>query len=366
MIRRRSILQAGIGFAIGGPVSASLDKGRWDSAAGVLKNAAESGQLHAAAIHVQQGDRIFAQSFGAAQNTDAIFLLASISKPITISAVMTLYDRGEFHLDDAVQKFLPEFTGDGREDITMRQLFTHNSGLPDQLPQNAELRASHARLSAFVNGAIRTPLLFKPGTKYSYSSMGILLASEVSRRITGKSIAAFVDEVVCQRLQMKHSALGVGRLNPRSVMQCQVANAAPESGSGAPDTKSWDWNSDYWRKLGVPWGGAHGSVGDVSRFLSAFLHPDGTMLKRRTARMMVRNHNPPGMRSRGLGFDVGRNLGGPGNRADVFGHTGSTGTICWADPTSDTICVILTTLPSGAANPHPRNIAARHVAEAVG
>lgn len=366
MIKRRTILHAGLGLAIGRPVLATLKDNKLEAAADVLKAAVSTGQVAAAGIHVQQGSDVFAHAFGAAKSTDAIFLLASISKPITIAAVMTLYDQREFQLDDAVRKFLPEFTGDGRDDITMRQLFTHNSGLPDQLPQNSKLRASHSDLAAFVNGAIRTPLLFRPGTKYSYSSMGILLASEVARRITGKPIAALIDEAVCRPLEMKHSALGVGRLNPKAFMQCQVANAAPESGSGAPGTKSWDWNSDYWRRLGVPWGGAHGSVGDVARFLSAFLHPDGSLLKPETARMMVRNHNPPGMRSRGLGFDVGSNLGGPGNRKDVFGHTGSTGTICWADPTSDTICVILTTLPSGAANPHPRNVAAQYVAETVG
>lgn len=366
MIKRRTILHAGVGIAFGTPVLAALQKGKWNAAADVLKAAARSGQVDAAAIHVQQSDEMFAKSFGAAGTTDSIFLLASISKPITIAAVMTLFDQGEFRLDEAVQKFLPEFAGGGRDDITMRQLFTHNSGLPDQLPQNSKLRASHADLSAFVSGALRTPLLFKPGSKYSYSSMGILLASEVARRISGKPIATLIDEAVCQPLQMKHSALGVGRLNPNALMNCQVANAAPESGSGDPTTKSWDWNSDYWRRLGVPWGGAHGSVGNVARFLSAFLHPDGKLLKPDTARLMVQNHNPDGMRSRGLGFDVGSNLGGPGKRENVFGHTGSTGTLCWADPTSDTICVILTTLPSGAANPHPRNVAAQHVAEAVG
>ncbi|MEO2027961.1 MAG: serine hydrolase domain-containing protein [Fuerstiella sp.] len=366
MIKRRTILQAGVGLAIGTPLLAALQKNKWTEASDVLQTAADSGQVHAASIHVQQGDHIFAKSFGAAKTTDAIFLLASISKPITIAAVMTLYEQREFRLDDAVQKFLPEFIGDGRDHTTMRQLFTHNSGLPDQLPQNSKLRASHAELSEFVSGAVRTPLLFKPGTKYSYSSMAILLASEVARRISGKTIATLVDEAVCRPLQMKHSALGVGHLNPEALMQCQVANAAPESGSGDPTTKNWDWNSDYWRKLGVPWGGAHGSVGDVARFLSAFLHPEGKLLKPETAHMMVRNHNPDGMRPRGLGFDVGSNLSGPGKREDVFGHTGSTGTLCWADPTSDTICVILTTLPSRAANPHPRNVAAQHVAETVG
>lgn len=80
--------------------------------------------------------------------------------------------------------------------VTMRQLMTHVSGLPDQLPGNAELRSRHAGLAEFVEAAIRTPLLSTPGSRYSYSSMPILLATEVAQRISGKSIALLVDETV--------------------------------------------------------------------------------------------------------------------------------------------------------------------------
>ncbi|MEQ9408710.1 MAG: serine hydrolase domain-containing protein [Fuerstiella sp.] len=363
-MKRRTILQAGLGLAFGGPVMAAVQDDKLQVAADVLQRASDSGQVEAAALYVRQAEREFVRSFGAADSKDAIFLLASISKPITIAAVMTLFEAGEFGLEDPVQKFIPEFRGDGRERITMRQLFTHNSGLPDQLPENSKLRAAHAPLSEFVERAIRTPLLFSPGSKFGYSSMAILLASEVARRISHRPIATLVDEAVCQPLQLKHSALGVGRLNPETLMRCQVENAAPESGSGDPETKSWDWNSDYWRRLGVPWGGAHGSAGDVAKFLNAFLHPQAGFLKRETAQLMIRNHNPPGMRPRGLGFDLGRGLSGPQDSDQVFGHTGSTGTLCWADPASDSICVILTTLPGRAVDPHPRHVASKLVSEA--
>ncbi len=316
-------------------------------------------------MHVRHQDTVFAKSFGKAKTTDAIFLLASISKPISLAAVMTLFDAGEFVLEDPVQKFIPEFKGDGRERITMRHVMTHNSGLPDQLPENAKLRASHAALSEFVKGAIRTPLLFPAGARYSYSSMAVLLASEVARRISGRPIASLVAGSVCKPLKMTNSALGVGHLDPASLMRCQTERAAPESGAGDPSSTNWDWNSDYWRKLGAPWGTAHGSASDVAKFLNAFLHPEGKLLRPETARMMIRNHNPPGMRPRGLGFDLGPQLIGPMNGETVFGHTGSTGTICWADPKTDSSCVVLTTLPGRAVTPHPRDIAARRVADAI-
>ena len=77
------------------------------------------------------------------------------------------------------------------------------------------------------------------------------------------------------------------------------------------------------------------------------------------------NHNPPGVRPRGLGFDLGKAVGGPKVSDQAFGHGGSTGTLCWADPISDSIFVVLTTLPTGAVSPHPRDTTSQHVAEAV-
>jgi CubicO group peptidase (beta-lactamase class C family) len=365
-MKRRVFLQTIPGMVLGAPLLAAVKTGGLEAAADVLAGAAASGQIHAASLYVRRGERVLARSFGAAKTSDSIFLLASISKPISVAALMRLYEKGEFGLDDAIRKFIPEFSGDGRERITMRQALTHVSGLPDQLPQNAKLRARHAPLSEFVAGAIRTPLLFAPGKLYSYSSMAILLASEVAQRISGTSFPALVDETVYRPLGMKHSAMGQGRFKLESLMDCQVERAAPESGSGDPTTKTWDWNSPYWRKLGVPWGGAHGSAPDVARFLGGFLHPAGKALKPETARLMIANHNTPGLRRRGLGFDLGVRANQSGRGEKNFGHTGSTGTLCWADPASDTICVVLTTLPARAVSPHPRDLASDRVAEAVG
>ncbi len=251
-MQRRTILQSGLGLVFGTHLAAAMKQDRLDAAFDVLRDATNAGQIEAASMYVRHRDSVRSRSFGAAHSEDSIFLLASISKPISIAAVMTLYDQKLFALDDGVQKFLPEFSGELRGRITMRDLMTHRSGLPDQLPENTTLRGRHAELDEFVAGAVTTPLLFTPGSRYSYSSMGILLAGEVARRIGGKSIATLVAESVLTPLEMTQSALGVGDLKRDSMMRCQVESAAPESGSGDPATKSWDWNSDYWRRLGAP------------------------------------------------------------------------------------------------------------------
>jgi CubicO group peptidase (beta-lactamase class C family) len=364
-MKRRTFLQSGLGTTLAVPVIAAVKQDELDAAAGVLTRAVADGQVYAAALYVRQGKSVFAKSFGACKSADDIFLLASISKPMSVAALMTLCDQGEFRLDDPVRKFIPEFSGDGRDSITVRQLLTHVSGLPDQLPENESLRRRHAKLSEFVDRAIRTPLLFDPGSQYRYSSMGILVASEAAHRISGTEFLEFVDNTIFQPLEMKHSALGLGRFKLEETMRCQVEDAAPESGAGDPSAKEWDWNSPFWRKLGAPWGGAHGSAPDVARFFAEFLHPAGKVLETETARLMRRNNNRGGLRPRGLGFDIGAKAGSPGCSERTFGHSGATGTLAWADPATDTICVVLTTLPARAANPHPRKLASDRVAKAV-
>jgi len=364
-MQRRTFLQSGLGTALAGPLIAAVRQDMLDAAAEVLTKAVAEGQVYATSLYVRHGKSVFAKSFGASKSLDDVFLLASISKPMSAAALMTLCDQGKFRLDDPVRKFIPEFSSGVRHKITIRHLLTHASGLPDQLPENQSLRSRHAELSEFVDRAIRTPLLFAPGSQYRYSSMGILLASEVAHRISGAEFIEFIDETIFQPLGMKQSALGLGRFKLEETMRCQVEDAAPESGAGAPSAKEWDWNSPYWRKLGVPWGGAHASAPDVARFFAEFLHPAGKALKPETARLMLRNYNRDGLTPRGLGFDIGTKAGSLGCSEKTFGHTGATGTLAWADPATDTICVVLTTLPARAANPHPRKLASDLVAKAV-
>ena len=345
------------------PLLAALKRKRIDDAISVLDKSIASGQITSAVLHVTQRKAAVTCCFGQATE-NSMFLLGSISKPICVTALMTLFDQKRFQLDDPLKKFIPQFTGDGRDKVTIQHLLTHVSGLPDQLLDNNTLRKNHAPLSEFVENTILTPLEFVPGSKYQYSSMGIMLAIEVARLISGVDILQFVDRTVFQPSGMNHSALGLGRFTIGDMVPCQTEFAAPEAGGGNPTAKDWDWNSLYWRKLGAPWGGAHASAPDVAKFLAEFLEERGNIVKPQTARLMVKNHNPQGLTPRGLGLDTGMSAG-PKNSERTFGHSGSTGTLAWADPMSETICVVLTSLPARAVTPHPRDVAGTLVAAAV-
>ena len=196
--------------------------------------------------------------------------------------------------------------------------------------------------------------------------MAILLATRVAELISGTGILELTNRAVFQALGAKHAVLGVGSFKLDSLTPVQTEFAAPEAGAGDPTAKDWDWNSTYWRKLGAPWGGVNASAPDVARFLAEFMLAKGAVVKPATARLMVTNHNAPSQTPRGLGFGVGKEAGSPGCSDQTFGHTGSTGTIAWADPASQTICVVLTSLPGRALQPHPRELAANRVAAAIG
>jgi beta-lactamase class C len=212
------------------------------------------------------------------------------------------------------------------------------------LPENVELRRRHAPLGEFVARALQTPLLFPPGTKVSYQSMGVLLAAEVAQRITGQPFPRFLETEIFRPLGMTRTALGLGRLRISDTVLCQTEHAEPGYG-GQADAASWDWNSPYWRNLAAPWGGAHSTARDIARFLGSFLRPSGKPLTTATATRMTQNQNAGLNQPWGIGWALERGFGKTCS-SRTFGHSGSTGTLCWADPERDLIFVLLTSLPA--------------------
>jgi CubicO group peptidase (beta-lactamase class C family) len=301
-------------------------------AVALLDRAAGSGEVAAAVLHVVAPGRTLLKAFGRA-SADSVFLLASITKPMTAAVVMRLIERGRMGLDDPVRKHLPGCAPPG---VTVRHLLTHTSGLPDMLPDNQELRRRHAPLSEFQAGACRAAPLFAPGAEVRYQSMGFLLAAAIAEKVAGTPFRELMSQTLFAPLQMTHSALGLGGHKLEETARCQV----PDDAGG--------WNSPYWRDLGSPWGGAHGTAPDITRLLRFFARPTaGGPLKPETVRLMLTPQTPPGKKGEryGLGWRLG--LGG---HPHTFGHSGSTGTVSWMDPDRDLSFVLLTTLPAAESN----------------
>jgi len=289
--------------------------------------------VSAAALLVRRnGATLVHEGFGVA--ADTVFLLASISKPMTTAGVMLLVDRGELRLGDPVGRFIPEFVGGDRDRVTVRHLLTHTSGLPDMLPENVELRTRHAPLEDFVAATCKTPLLFQPGAEVRYQSMGILLAAEIVQRITGQPFREFLRREVFEPLGMTHASLGLGGRQIADTARCQVAG-----------DEDWNWNSPYWRDLGAPWGGVLSNAADVARFVETFLEPRGRILRPETVAATVVDQNRGLNEPWGLGWMVKPGTFGRACSPRAFGHYGMTGTVAWADPETGLVCVLLTTQP---------------------
>jgi CubicO group peptidase (beta-lactamase class C family) len=341
-----------------------------------LEQAVESGAIPGAALLVARGGRAVApfavgrqvpEQPDSKMSPDSIFLVASVTKPVVAAALMLLVERGKLLIGDRVAEHLPEFGNRGKEAVRVYHLLTHTSGLPDMLPENIELRRQHAPLSEFVRRIYDLELNFVPGTRVQYQSAGIALLGEIVERISGMALPAFLRQEIFVPLRMADSSLGVGDLDQSRIAHINL----PENMRGA----DWNWNRSYWRQFGAPWGGLFTTVSDYFRFCQLFLSGgswDGIpVLSAATATAMrtdqsshiVRVHDVdlPGIfwgRTWGFGWaivdkrvpDGGQPFFGDLSSPQSFGHAGSTGTVVWADPVSEVVCVLFTTEPSAARN----------------
>ena len=359
------------------PGSAGMNSDRLARASRILDAETASGRVLAASILVARDERIVLhEGFGQiAPDTasrragpETVFLLASITKPVAACALMLLVERGMVSLDDPVSQHLPEFEGEDRAKTHVRDLLSHTSGLPDMLPANSELRRAHAPLSAFVRGAMTAPLLFKPGTDFSYQSMGVLLAGEIVERLTGKRLRDFLKHEIFDPLGMRSSALGLGAFKIQDTAWCQTS-----PGSRGDDLERFGPNSPYWRDMGHPWGGMHSTTGDLGILLQTFLNGGSyrgvRIFSPATVAAMIRDQNTSLGKPWGLGWGLATSpvwcYFGELVSPRTFGHSGATGTVAWADPERRLVCVILTTRPSGDDHGRLLRIVSNAVAGAV-
>jgi CubicO group peptidase (beta-lactamase class C family) len=291
----------------------------------------------------------------------ACLVSSSISKTTRRNRRDGTKDRGKLALQDRVVKFVPEFHGAGRDEVTIQHLLTHTAGLPDTLPQLRQLLAREAGLDEFFAATCQLALLFKPGSAVSYSNLGVLILKEAMERITGLPLRQFLASEVFEPLAMNATSLGLGGRPVESM----VLNQPPRSEGASPTTLT-----PYHRELGTPWGGIHSTAPDLTRFLHYFVNPESSPLKRETVREMLQNHCaglnqpwgigwmlanshdvsygiPPTWHRYGLSSLLSNPEQGPafGLRCSpsTFGHYGVSGTIAWADPQRGISMTLLTT-----------------------
>jgi CubicO group peptidase (beta-lactamase class C family) len=264
---------------------------------------------------------------------DALFWIASQSKPITAAAFMMLVDEGKVSLDDPVEKYLPEFKGQWliveqdkdhqlfrkpKHPIKIREILSHTSGLPFKSAlEQPTLDLLSLRVGA--GSYAMTPLQFEPGSKFLYSNAGINTAGRIIEVVSGKPYAKFLDERLFGPLGMKDTTFWPSTEHLTRLAKSYKPNAAKNNMEETRITQLKYPLNDR-RRQPMPAGGLFSTAQDLSRFCRMVLNGGVFEGKRYLSEaaikeMTTKQTGPSIAQGYGLGWAVGKN--------GTFGHGGA-------------------------------------------
>jgi uncharacterized protein YbbC (DUF1343 family)/CubicO group peptidase (beta-lactamase class C family) len=312
---------------------------------GIVEEAIRDEQVPGAVVLVgHDGQIIYRKAFGERaleprrepMTVDTIFDLASLTKVVaTTTAVMQLVEKGQVRLNEPVAKYLPEFADNGKEEITVRELLTHYSGLPADLDlvepwqgRDAALRMANAEKPVYA-----------PGSRFLYSDVNFIVLGELVERVSGMSLDAYCQKNIFAPIQMTHT-----RFLPPAAW---LPRTAPTQYDEHDKMLRGVVHDPTARRMGGVAGhaGLFSTADDLAKFAQALLN-GSTILSRVTVEKMTTPQQPPTSQVlRGFGWDIDSPFSS--TRGDLlpvgsFGHTGFTGTSLWIDPTTRTFIIVLT------------------------
>lgn len=272
--------------------------------------------------------------------TDTVFDLASLTKVIgTTTMAMIMVDEGRLDLDRKVRDFFPQFTGGGKDKVTIRHLLTHSSGVDWWAPLYKEAKSMPEYLARIVPMELK----YEPGTKSVYTDLGVMMLGDILERVSGVDLNTFVKTRVFEPLKMRDTGY-----RPPESMRPRIAPTEIDN----------DWRKRLvWGEVhdenafglgGVaPHAGLFGTAPDLARFATMLLR-GGVFEHRRyispaTLNLFETRAGIPDS-SRALGWDTTSENSSAGTLMSkrAFGHTGFTGTSMWMDPETGVFVIILT------------------------
>ncbi|MGA3133231.1 MAG: exo-beta-N-acetylmuramidase NamZ domain-containing protein [Terracidiphilus sp.] len=327
------------------PAQAAPRQPGFDAIDSLMRQAIAKGNIPGGVVLIgHNGKVVYRKAFGMrsleptreAMTPDTIFDLASLTKCIaTATSVMQLISEGRVRLNDQVATYLPEFAQNGKEDITVRELLTHFSGLPPDL----DLKSSwQGRNSAFAM-AMQAKPIYPPGTRFLYSDINFETLGFLVEKVTGMTLNDYANAKIFAPLGMKSTRF----LPPADWLSRIAPTQYDEQGKMLRGVV----HDPTARRMGGVAGhaGLFSTADDLAIFAQALLSGD-KLLSRLDIEKMTTPQQPATATSlRGLGWDIDSPLSS--NRGELlpvgsFGHTGFTGTSMWIDPVTDTYIIILT------------------------
>ena len=324
------------------------------SIAAQLQPFVEKGEMAGAVALVASKDKVLAvEAVGFADvaakrvmKTDAMFWIASQSKPITGVALMILVDEGKLSLDDAVEKYLPEFKKltvvIGKEaprkpahPITVREVMCHTSGMPfKSAAENPTLDGLSLR-DAVLSYA-KTPLNAEPGTKYQYSNAGINTGARLIEVIAKQSYESFMDERLFHPLGMKDTTFWLSKEQITRLATPHKPNAAKTALETTTISQLIYPLDDRKKRYPMPAGGLFSTAADVAKLCQMVLNGGELNGKRYLSAAAVKQMTSRQTPATLTGYGVGWSTGGT-----TFGHGGALATNMSIDTQSGLITVWL-------------------------
>ncbi|MCA9218436.1 MAG: beta-lactamase family protein [Planctomycetales bacterium] len=326
------VMMSSLGFAL--PLAnAQLLKPALD----IIEQAVSSGDIPGASVLILQNEKIIVdRAFGIcdrrdqrAFQPDTICWIASLTKPITAAAAMTLVEDGKLDLDATVDQYLPEFrhqaTKKERRLPTVRQLMCHSSGIQSSVPQRPRFffdQKWYSRSLKEIAPAIaETELVFAPGTKVQYSNAAPYVLGRIIEVLSGQNFGDYVKAKILLPLGMNDTGFSV----PAEKVD-RVAVVYRKEKQSAIEFCRYDPN---WQvKMTMPDGGLFSTPADMAKFASAFLNGGKPILSTKLADEMLSPQSK--------GYGLGWILDEPGQ----FSHWGSSGTLIWGDSKSGVVGVL--------------------------
>jgi uncharacterized protein YbbC (DUF1343 family)/CubicO group peptidase (beta-lactamase class C family) len=312
----------------------------------IIQQAIADGNIPGAVLLVgHNGTIIYRKAYGersleprrTPMTVDTIFDLASLTKVIaTTTAVMQLIELGKIRLNDPVAKYLPDFAQNGKEDITIRQLLTHYSGLAPDINLDPSWEGKD---TAYKLCFTETPAQ-APGSGFIYSDTNFIMLGALVEKISGETFDVYTERHIFTPLKMTHT-----RFNPPASWRAKIAPTQFDENEHMLHGEVHDPRA---RRMGGVAGhaGLFSTADDLAKFAQTLLNGGDGILSAVTVKKMTQPETPPSASVlRGFGWDIDSPFSS--NRGDLlpigsYGHTGFTGTSIWIDPTTKTYIILLT------------------------
>ena len=311
---------------------------------------------------------------------DAIFRIASQTKAVTSIGLMLLYDEGKFQLDDPISKYLPAFgapkvlatfnpkdstytTAPANSEVTIRQLFTHTSGISYPVIGTREARAIYGKaripsgigtptgsLAASMDALGQLPLMHQPGARFTYG-LSVDVLGRLIEVLAGQPLDQYLRTRLFEPLGMKDTFFYLPAGKQARLVTLYTEDAAKNN---VPMRPQGDLTPDYPNAPGTYFSGGAGlssSIDDYAAFLQMLLN-NGTYRGRRflqpaTVALITQNHIGDinqGENKFGLGFGIttAQSTRRPGLSPGSYEWGGIFGTTYWVDPKEKLVALIYT------------------------